>query len=84
MVHVRAACVSFQVRQEKTALPRVCSAKLVEEALPVVGRWKFRMNELKKWRKAQVTVEDEGNLTAGWSKSSQGHLEIIRVTFTAT
>lgn len=58
--------MSFQVRQEKIALPRVCSAKLVEEALPVVGSWKFHMNELEKWRKAQV----QDSRTADWFKSS--------------
>lgn len=65
MVHVRTVFVSFQVRQEKIALPRVYSAEPVEEALPVVGRWKFPMSELEKGRKVQVTVADQGNITAG-------------------
>lgn len=65
MVHVRTVSMCFQVRLEKTALPRVCSAELVEEALPVVGRQKFPMSELEKGTKVQVTVEDQGNITAG-------------------
>lgn len=50
--------------------PGETGVKPVEEAPPVVGRWKFHMNELGKWRQVQVTVEDQGNITAGWSESS--------------